>query len=664
MFKVRDMSFFALLIAIPLSILIFPFYTGLCQSQKEWTEAKTPSLERVREAAPNRIVQQGAEIEFSVQSASQRKLIEGDFATIKFSIKDASTQKPLSALKPSVWVDLEKKASEALAPLSCKDKIGLYLQGTFGYRPDIDLNSYFILSLNNDGTISVTDPIVSFSGITQLFGMIYLKRPGEDWVSSKDEKRLFVTIPKVGHVAVVDLERFKLIKEIEAGDQPFRIALQPDGRYLWVGNDSREKEKSGVTIIDADEMKTVKFIPTGEGHHEIAFSDDSLFAFVTNKKEGTLSIIDIKSLQKVKDLTIGREPVSVAYSNLSKAVYIANEGDGTFVVIDGERLEAIHRSRLKPGLRSIRFAPGGRYGLVVNGREGTLEVIDASTHQVVHTAPVGREPDHIAFTKNNIYIRLKGAPEVALIQLSYLGREGALPVVRIPIGQGTPGASPYHSIADPIVATPEEGHALIVNPADRMVYYYMEGMSGPMGSFRSYGGYVQKAVRVVDRSIRETAPGVYSSQIRIPASGKYQVAFLLDSPRILHCFEFSADPNPQMARQKGMAFRVEILNKDERFVAGKATPLRFRLIDSIREDSIKEVKDLIVQATLAPGIWREQYPAQYKGDGMYEVVFKPLRQGTYYFTFGSSSLKMGFSQAPYHILQVSEEGSLKKEDQR
>jgi YVTN family beta-propeller protein len=657
MLNIRFIGLSALLIAILSSVLLYLFDTGFCQPPKGSAEAKTTDLGSIKGAAQDKIVHQGVEVQFSIESASQMALMEGDFATIKFSIRDETTRMPLSALRPSVWIDLEKRIDEKLSPLSCKDKIGLYLQGTLGYRPDIDLNSYFILSLNNDGSLSVTDPIVSFSGITQLFGMIYLKRPGEDWVSSRDEKKLFVTVPKAGHVAAIDLERFKLIKEIEAGDDPFRIALQPDGRYLWVGNNSRERGKSGVTVIDAEELKPVTFILTGEGHHEIVFSEDSLFAFITNRKEGTLSVIDVKTLKKIKDLPVGKEPVSIAYSSLSKSVYIANEGDGTLTAVDSEKHGLMHRFPLTPGLRFVRFAPGGRYGLVVNGKEDTLEIFDASTHQVIHRVNVGREPDHIAFSKSHAYIRLKGAPEVALIQLSFLERGGVLPVLRVPIGQGAPGASPHHSVADPVVPTPEEGHALIVNPTDKMVYYYMEGMSGPMGSFRSYGGYVQKAVRVVDRSIREIAQGVYASQIRIPASGKYQVAFLLDSPRILHCFEFSSKPNPQMAKQRSTGFRIDMLNPEANLIVGKAYHLRFKLIDRGKEDSVKQVKDVIVQTTLAPGIWREQYPARYKGDGVYEVIFKPPRQGTYYLTFGSASLRMGFSHAPYHVLQAKEEGS-------
>ena len=76
-----------------------------------------------------------------------------------------------------------------------------------------------------------------------------------------------------------------------------------------------------------------------------------------------------------------------------------------------------------------------------------------------------------------------------------------------------------------------------------LTYFYMEGMNAAMGSFGSYGHRVQ-AVTVVDRSLKEVAPGVYAGRLRIPVAGHYDVAFLLENPRVLHCFSADAAPNP------------------------------------------------------------------------------------------------------------------------
>ena len=57
-----------------------------------------------------------------------------------------------------------------------------------GIRPQIDLNSYFVMVLNRDPSISVIDPVVGISGITSLYTTIQLKRPGADWTKDELEK--------------------------------------------------------------------------------------------------------------------------------------------------------------------------------------------------------------------------------------------------------------------------------------------------------------------------------------------------------------------------------------------------------------------------------------------------------------------------------------------
>ena len=63
------------------------------------------------------------------------------------------------------------------------------------------------------------------------------------------------------------------------------------------------------------------FIATGMGHHEIAFSDDDRYAFVSNRDDGTVTIVDVQSLEKVKELKTGEVPISLAFSPLGKALY-------------------------------------------------------------------------------------------------------------------------------------------------------------------------------------------------------------------------------------------------------------------------------------------------------------------------------------------------------
>src|SRR6185503_17936353 len=130
-------------------------------------------------------------------------------------------------------------------------------------------------------------------GTTKLLTLVFLNNPGEDWVQSKDGKRIYVTMPASNQVAVVDTVSFKVITNITTGIKPSRIALQNDQKYLWVGCASvpEANQSAGVSVIDTATNRVVSNIQTGPGAHEIAFSADDRFAFITNRSEGTVSVI-------------------------------------------------------------------------------------------------------------------------------------------------------------------------------------------------------------------------------------------------------------------------------------------------------------------------------------------------------------------------------------
>ena len=192
-----------------------------------------------------------------------------------------------------------------------------------------------MLALNKSADISVIDPLLGFGG-SKLLTLVMLKSPGEDWLLSRDGEKLFVTLPLINQVAVIDTRSWKVTNYIDAGIKPTRITVQPDQQYLWVANEGDEKD-GGVTVIDPTNLKVAAKISTGAGQHDIVISNDNRFAFVSNRESGTVSIIDIRKLEKLTDVKVGPGPVSMASSDLSKALYVASEIDGTVTVIEQQR---------------------------------------------------------------------------------------------------------------------------------------------------------------------------------------------------------------------------------------------------------------------------------------------------------------------------------------
>jgi YVTN family beta-propeller protein len=587
----------------------------------------------------NFISREGVNVEFSVLPihGGIGEVTAGEWADVTFKVTDATTGEAIKGRYPAAWMDLGA-SWEAMGerPMECRDRVAFYLQGMVGIRPMIDLNSHFLLVMNRDDSISVIDPVVGITGVTNLFAQINLSRPGADWVLNDDNKKLFVSMPIAGQVALVDTESFEVSHEIDAGDQP----------------NAADAENSGVTVIDAQDLQRVAFIPTGPGHHEIAFSDGDRHAFVTNRDGGTVTVIDVQSLEKVADIETGPKPISVAYSALGGAIYVSDAEAGTITVIDPDTREIRARIAAEPGLGPMRFNDEGRWGLVVNASADKVFVVDASSDRLAHAISVGKQPYQVSFTYSFAYVRSLGTQDVGLIPMSELDGAETPPVTYIPAGQRPPGVAAEISIADSIIpAVKQAAAAYIVNQAEGTISYYMEGMGAPMGSFRNYG-HEARAIEIVDRSLSEVAPGVYRGRVKLPVEGNYDVAFMMDTPQFLHCFAATVVPDDTALDAAASKMAVEFQVTDRRMTVGEDKTVQFRLFNEANGVPQNDIADVTVLYYRSDGRGRNVLPARPLGDGMYEATVRADIPATYYVFVSAPSKGLDYTDLPYFSLMA------------
>ena len=588
-----------------------------------------------------RAVQDGVAIDVAVEPLAGGELREGQDVRVRIRISDATTGAPLPGLYPAAWVD-RLPDSSAEGPRSCGEKISAFLGGSVLSPPELDLNIYYVLTLNQDATISVVDPIFGFGG-SKLLAMAFLDSPGEDWVLSKDGERLFVSMPASGAVAVVETRGWKVMEKV-ALPRPSRLLLQPDGARLWASVDG------GVAAVDTSTLKVAASIPTGRGPHDLAVSGDSGRVFVANRDEGTLSVVDARTLRKVRDVATGLRPVSVTWSDLAGAAWVAHEGDGAIVGVDPERTEVV-RLNGKPGLSRIRFAPKGRLVLAVNPVTDELFVIDAAVGRIIQTGDMEDGPDQVTFTDELAYVRHRGSEAVLMIPLRELGREGApVPVVDFPGGQNPPGKLSLPTPADGIVQAAGDAAVLVANPLDQAIYFYKEGMAAPMGHFKN-AGRQPRAVLVVDRSLRETSPGVYETVTRLGRPGRHDLALLLNTPRLMQCFPFPVAVDAALAAKRKAPLRVEPLGEIGDVALGDEVRVRYKITaqdSGAAGDKGAPKTGLKVSwlAFLSPGVWQTRDAAVEVGEGVYEIRFRPPEAGLYYVFLEVASAGMSFQDSP------------------
>jgi YVTN family beta-propeller protein len=581
-------------------------------------------------AAAGHAVREGVAIDFEVRHAdwmaSQNgTLREGDNVLVGFTLRDAGSNTPLPGLNPAAWMTLAR-ANRDDPRASCGEQARAAISPNLISRPELDLNAYYVLALNADATITVVDPLFGFGG-SKLLALVPLQSPGEDWALTADQDRLFVSMPGAGRLAVIDTRSWTVVTNIDVGREPTRLGLQPDEAYVWVAH--VQGQGGSVAVVRLDTMQVVARIATGRGPHQIAFSDDNRFAFVTNAGAGTVSIVDVRRLRKVADVALGESPGDIAFSKQARAAYVTLPGTGAVAAIDAVTRRVVARLRLAPGIGTLRFAPDDRLGFVLNGRANTVSVFDAALNRVVHAVEVERTPDQLAFSTRFAYVRHRDSEIVVMMPLEGLDTRGkTASLLEFPGGQHTFGEGARTPLAASIMRSATDNAVLVANARDQAIYYYQEGMAAPMGQFSNYGRE-PVAVRVVDRSLRETRPGVYESLVRLPEPGDYDAILVIDSPRVVHCFAVSISAGEGSADAgASRTARVEALTTDTTMRSGAPIRIALRMTDSLSGTPVAGVRDAHV-LIVAAGIWQTRDALEPEADGVYAVTVTPPSPGRY-----------------------------------
>jgi YVTN family beta-propeller protein len=625
------------------------------------------SLATAGPVSPSTAVQNGISVEFSLLPAGPDKpgsdgMREGQEATFRFRITNADSRSPLKEASPAAWVTRQATRHPSGKPLTSVEKAAPFLGGaTVMRQADLDLNSYRVVVMNREATLSVLDPLLHLAS-SRLLTFVLLPSPASDWVLTPDQRTIFVSLPESNAVAAVDTEKWEVSRMEKNLPGCSRVLLQPDKGYLWVTYSEPDSGRGGVAVLQPETLRRVATIETGAGPHTVAFRPDSRFAFVANAGSGTVSVVDIAALSRIKDVKTGSRPGGAAFSSAGDMLYVPDSVDGTVSRIDGARLLLAGRIDLDPGIGELAFEPRGRYGLLLNPKGRKIHVIDAADGRVIQTgvteaeskadATRRSEPFQIAFSTKLAYILDRTSESVFALPLDQIGHEGKpIALAEIPAGRSPLGAGPRNVHACMLVESPDSGAVLFANPKDAAIYYYQEGMAAAKGSFDN-ARREALAVMVVNHGLREVAPGVYETTGRLGRPGVYDVIFSLASPTLIHAFELKVAPDPALESQSNPLAEVHPPSEAKGFTVGQNAILRFGVTRRGSKEPVDGVKDMQILIRHTGSNWERHTAAQSLGSGVYGVEFLPPAAGNYRISFASESLRLAFQATPWADIQV------------
>lgn len=504
----------------------------------------------------------------------------GDPVRLEVEIERLADRQPLSNLPIGAWLDHEVSVSSGAVP-ACGQRVASILGGGLLQRPLVDLTGYYVLTLDAEGSVSALDPAVQFAGRSSLYAAVQLGGRPFDWAKSADDRWLFVALPEQREVVVIDLQAFSIRERIKLRGHPTRLALTPDGQQVWIAqrtvspwagqappaaaqgraDGGRANTQAGTAATDPKagstpdpkservdvyaiaERRLANGYVLPPGHHEIAFSDDARYAYLSSRDSGRVSVIDNAQARLLRELELGGQPLSLLYLPAQSQVWAFDGAQGVVHRLgrDGAQIDRI---ALDPGLGPARLTPDGRHVLAVNPSQHRLYVLSTADGELVHKLTVSGRPYDLFFSQRYAYVRPLDIEQVAMLSLASLEQTPTLQY--LPTGAKAIGAFAGLPIASSMGDNMERTGAFFAAPGERTVYHYMEGMNAPDSGIRTFG-HTPMAVTISRRGLREIGRGRYATTFKLPSQGRMVLALASESPRLRECLAWNVAPPETVA---------------------------------------------------------------------------------------------------------------------
>lgn len=557
-------------------------------------------LAQAQPPVQDRYEQAGLVVTTDLAPVDGEELRAGDLASLRLTVAD-SGRRMLGGTRPRAW--LSARRSEMVSTeTSCRDKIRGFVAGELSVRADVDLNASFFVTLNDDATVAFINPQIAWNR-TKLEAIVQLASPGLDWALAPDGRRLYVTMPDAGGVAVIntDTRRLERVTPLPAGSRPSRIVVAATDGSVWVGADGGD----AVYALDRDGV-LIRSIDVGGGRHVLATDTEGRWLAVTSSTADRITVIDVTSRTVAAALAVTGTPLRTAWSPRRNAFYVAGLNDGRLHAVEPGPWRLTAALQLQPGIVDLGVDETGRFVVAVNQLRSRVDIVDSATGRLRARAGVVAQPDQVSFTTRFAYVRGVDSASFSLIDLAGLERERdavtLLAASDIQAGLARPAANPEAIGVAPMIAPLPDGKgALIASAPERRLFYYVEGMLAPMGTFDNYRRR-PRAVMVLDRSLRESSPGTFETTFTLPEPGAYDVAVLLDQPQLAHCLTVHVERGAMTAAEAATDILVEPMPPVQH-AAGRHARVAFRLTDASGA-AVRRRRDVRVVIFAPPGLWQ------------------------------------------------------------
>jgi hypothetical protein len=481
---------------------------------------------------------------------------------LRVALTDATTGRAPRNLILAGWIRTQSSANA-----SCEAAAQAFRVTAQPPLGSVDLNGILVVTLNEDASVGVIDPKLNLQSSNMIAAANLEKLPFDMAVDPTKFQAFFVTGGQSG-LTSLSLLTGEQARHFEA-EPDLSSIVSGDSSGLWVGRTDGE-------MFSFDDPNVLHHVGSGAVSLRASAEPDStlLAGFASERGlvvlDGATGVhtLELPLFEALFDLTLLRDGSVIALprsGNIAKIVY----PDAPNYAVE-----------IPLGFRARRIvaSPGGRHAIAYAPGEPAAVVIDVARGEVVQPLELADSVlTEVTFTDDTAYLLSLDGGFAGLIDLNSVALGKPAQIRKIDLARKSHKFHEGGGLLVPLWPSPQ---VIAVSPETQTGWLLNDkqavGEMPPMDSIRLRGG-VPSRVAIIDRSFRETVPGVFET-VALVQGGDHELVLTTGIGGMTACIGFRVRGVSDTQETELISLSVDL--GGDRFVAGEEVEIAVTFRDS------------------------------------------------------------------------------------
>jgi YVTN family beta-propeller protein len=248
-----------------------------------------------------------------------------------------------------------------------------------------------------------------------VIGTVKVGNEPEGVAVSPDGRTVYVANQSARILSVVDAATRK-VTEVKLRNTPRFVAASRDGRKVYVSMYENDKTGSGVAVLDAVARKVDRYLTTGQQPYALSVGPDGK-VWVPIHSSARVEIFAAGDEKVDGRIELPPNPHAVGFSGDLMRAFTADHESNAVAVIDMRTRKLLKTVPVSKAPHSVAVSPDGRRVLVAGYEADAVNLIDAVTLERTGPFKVGDMPQSVAFAADgeHAYVVNEGDDTISVL---------------------------------------------------------------------------------------------------------------------------------------------------------------------------------------------------------------------------------------------------------